>query len=38
MMGGKASPLASYAYILRAETVEGRQIEKRGTVSTLIFD
>jgi len=38
MMGGKASPLTSYAYILRAETVEGRQIEKRGTVSTLIFD
>lgn len=35
---GQVSPLASYAYILKAETVSGRTIEKRGTVSTLIFD
>ncbi|MEQ9188071.1 MAG: gliding motility-associated C-terminal domain-containing protein [Cryomorphaceae bacterium] len=38
LMEGKVSPLTSYAYILRAETVEGREIEKRGTISTLIID
>ena len=37
MIDGQTSPLANYAYILRAETVEGRNIEKRGTISTLIF-